>query len=118
MSSHSPREGSWRSPSPRAKRSSIPGGDAGRWSVRELEARARGASGQGSRKPRRRRGKLALHPDQADAIERITDPLSAALGCEVEVTPGRGSGYNVQLSFESVDEALDLARRLRVKSVA
>jgi ParB family chromosome partitioning protein len=90
----------------------------GRWSVRELEARARSASGQRSRKPRRRRGKLALHPDQADAIERITDTLSAALGCEVEVAPGQGHGYTVQLTFDSVDDALDLARRLRVKSVA
>jgi ParB family chromosome partitioning protein len=91
---------------------------AGRWSVRELESRARTAATRRSRKRARRRSKLALHPDQADAIERITDALGSALGCEVEVIPASGAGYHVQLSFESLDDALDLARRLRVKSVA
>jgi hypothetical protein len=66
----------------------------------------------------RHRGKPGLHPDQADAVEQIADALGAALGCAVEVTPGKGTGYRVELSFESVDAALDLARRLRVKSVA
>jgi ParB family chromosome partitioning protein len=91
---------------------------AGRWSVRELESRARSASRRQPERRTRRRGKPGLHPDQADAVEQIADALGAALGCAVEVTPGKGTGYRVELSFESVDAALDLARRLRVKSVA
>jgi ParB family transcriptional regulator, chromosome partitioning protein len=90
----------------------------GRWSVRELESRARAASTQ---RPARRRPastKPTLHPDQEDAIERIADNLGAALGCEVEVTPGQRHGYNVKLSFESLDDALDLARRLGVRPAA
>ncbi len=89
----------------------------GRWSVRELESRARAA---GARAVRRRQGRQAPvpHPDQEAAIERISDTLGAALGCEVEVTPGSGHGYRVQISFESLDDALDLARRLGVRVAA
>ena len=89
---------------------------AARWSVRELEARARARP----RPPRERRTKAsrAPHPDQEDAIERIIDALSGALGRELEVTATKAGGYNVQLSFNSLDEALDLARRLRIRSVA
>jgi ParB family chromosome partitioning protein len=89
-----------------------------RWSVRELEQRARtSGSDRSARSPRRRRG-AALHPDQQAAVVRITDALGAALGCEVEVTAVPGGGYRAQLGFESLDEALDLVRRLRVRSAA
>ena len=91
---------------------------SGRWSVRELEARARGASTPPSGGIRSARRSAALHPDQADAIARIGDTLGSALGCEIDVKPAKGRGYRVELTFESLDEALDLARRLRVKSVA
>ncbi len=91
---------------------------SGRWSVRELEARARSAAPRSSTRTPRARRPRALHPDQADAIERIADTLGSALGCEIEVRPGKGRGYSVELTFESLDEALDLARRLRVRSVA
>ena len=94
------------------------------WSVRELEGRARaasappGAAGTGDRpadaKPRRAQ---RLHPDQLAAIERIEDALGAALGADLDVTAA-GGGYKVQLTFESLDEALDLARRLKVRAVA
>lgn len=90
---------------------------ARRWSVRELESRARSAPPVRASRRRRGRGKDALHPDQADAMERITDALGAALGFEVEVTPGTAGGYEVKLRFDSLDEALDLTRRLRVRSV-
>jgi ParB family chromosome partitioning protein len=101
----------------------------GGWSVRELESKARdanakgasGASGPGggSRAGGRsgRSGRDALHPDQLAAIEQIEDTLGAALGADLDVTVA-GRGYRVQLSFESVDEALDLARRLKVRAVA
>lgn len=92
---------------------------AGGWSVRELEARAReaersadtgGAAGPGAdAAPGGARD--GLHPDQIDAVERITDALGAALGADVKVRPG-AHGYTVQLAFASVDDALALAARL------
>ena len=88
----------------------------GRWSVRELESRARAAGAPSGR--RRARAKPALHPDQAAAIELIADALGAALGREVDVTPAKASGYRAQVTFESLDDALDAARRLRVRAVA
>jgi ParB family chromosome partitioning protein len=89
-----------------------------RWSVRELEQRARTSGADRSERPPRRRRGAALHPDQQAAMVRITDALGAALGCEVEVTAVSGGGYRAQLGFESVEEALDLVRRLRVRSAA
>jgi ParB family chromosome partitioning protein len=95
---------------------------AGRWSVRELESRAR-ATGQPSvadtpesAKPRARR-RAALHPDQEAAVGQIADALGQALGAEFEVTPA-GKGYRAQVTFASLEEALDLARRLRVRAAA
>ena len=88
-----------------------------RWSVRELETQAR-AAGASSDRRRRPRSRPALHPDQAAAIELISDALSAALGRDVDVAPAKGAGYRVQLSFESLDDALDVARRLRVRVVS
>jgi ParB family chromosome partitioning protein len=89
---------------------------AGHWSVRELEARA----GQRDRpqRARARRAKRALHPDQEAAVRLIADELGAALGHEVEVSPGKGDSYQVQIAFDSVDDALALVRRLRVRAVA
>jgi ParB family transcriptional regulator, chromosome partitioning protein len=87
------------------------------WSVRELEARARAADASTKgRRPSRKQA--ALHPDQEAAIELIADALTAALGRDVDVTPARGVGYRVQLTFESLDDALDVARRLRVRAVS
>ncbi len=81
----------------------------GRWSVRELEARARGARGPTvAGRARRTRG---LHPDQEAAIVEINDTLEAAFGRDVEVTATAG-GYRAHLSFDSVEEALELARTL------
>jgi ParB family transcriptional regulator, chromosome partitioning protein len=88
----------------------------GRWSVRELEARARVESAGVAERPARGRRRSGLHPDQQAAVERISDDLSAALGCEVEVSAVAGHGYRAALSFESVEEAMDLARRLRVRA--
>jgi hypothetical protein len=34
------------------------------------------------------------------------------------VTAASGGGYRAQLGFESLEEALDLVRRLRVRSAA
>jgi ParB family transcriptional regulator, chromosome partitioning protein len=89
---------------------------AGRWSVRELEHRARGSE-PGRRQARPRRTPV-LHPDQQAAIEQISDSLGAALGLEVEVSAGRGGGYRAHLSFASVDEALAWARSLSIRAAA
>jgi len=89
----------------------------GRWSVRELETRARAAGAPPGRR-RRPRPSPAIHPDQAAAIELVTDALGAALGREVDVAPTKGSGYRAQIAFESLDDALDVARRLRVRAVS
>jgi ParB family transcriptional regulator, chromosome partitioning protein len=90
---------------------------AGRWSVRELEARARAANGAPSQRPPRRPRQRAVHPDQAAAIEQIADALGEVLGADVDVVTA-GRGYRAQLSFASLDEALDMARRLRVRAAA
>jgi ParB family transcriptional regulator, chromosome partitioning protein len=86
----------------------------GRWSVRELEARARGER-PATRSTRRRT--RTLHPDQEDAIVQINDSLESALGRDVEVT-ATAEGYRAHLSFDSLDEALELARRLDARRSA
>jgi ParB family chromosome partitioning protein len=83
-----------------------------RWSVRELEERARSARTPGEATAAGRRRAPRLHPDQEAAIVDINDALEAALGREVEVTATAG-GYRAHLSFASADEALELSRRLR-----
>ena len=88
---------------------------AGGWSVRELEGRAR-AAGAKRRGPPRRSG-ATLHPDQQDAITRIADALGAALGAQVDVTPAAG-GYRAALSFSSLEEALEFARRIGIRRAA
>jgi ParB family transcriptional regulator, chromosome partitioning protein len=85
------------------------------WSVRELERRAR--SGPAEDAPRRTSARAEVHPDRQAAIEQIADSLGSALGADVAVKAA-GPGYSVQISFASLDEALDLARRLRLHRAA
>ena len=88
------------------------------WSVRELEARARAAdaSATGGAPSATGRSEVAPgpgdHPDQQAAIERITDVLGAALHADVKVKGG-ARGYTAQLSFASLEEALEFADGLR-----
>ena len=80
-----------------------------------LEDKARAANDHApARRPSRPRG---LHPDQAEAVGRIADALSAALGTDVRVRPS-GTGYRAEVDLGSLDAALDLARRLRPRAVA
>jgi ParB family chromosome partitioning protein len=90
----------------------------GRWSVRELETRARAGAASRSGGKRRGRPTAILHPDQEAAIEQIADSLGAAFGRDVDVTPSKARGYRVALTVESLDEALELARRLHVRAAA
>jgi ParB family transcriptional regulator, chromosome partitioning protein len=69
------------------------------WSVRDTEARARGASTL---------PKPAPHPDQAATAARLSELLERTLGAEVGVAP-RGAGFLVTLG---ADAALALAERL------
>jgi ParB family chromosome partitioning protein len=93
----------------RLARQAIDGG----WSVRELEQRARSPRSEGVAPARRRRRPRGVHPDQAAAITEIGDRLEVALGRAVQVTAA-GDGYRAQLDFATADEALHLARSLRL----
>jgi ParB family chromosome partitioning protein len=84
------------------------------WTVRrtEAEARASGADGQETGAPRSSgRAGAAVHPDQAEAAERLGDALGRVLGADVRVSP-KGEGYRVTLAFGSLDEAMAVAERL------
>jgi len=86
------------------------------WSVRELERRARQAGEDqpaGRVTPRSR----ALHPDQQAAVEQLSDAFEAALGTTVQVA-AQSDGYRLQLTFDSLDDALELAQRLAVRTPA
>ncbi len=91
---------------------------AGEWSVRVLEAKARGAGdakAPSSRGPSHATGEP--HPDQREAADRIADALGAVLGTDVVVRP-TSTGYQAVLSFADTDEALALARRITPRRVA
>jgi ParB family chromosome partitioning protein len=90
---------------------------SGHWSVRELEHRARAARSRDAR-PARSTRHAPLHPDQQAALDQITDALGAALGLNVEVTAAAGGRYRARLEFGSLDEALDVARRLGLRAAA
>jgi len=78
------------------------------WTVRETEARARETTRPPEATPKTSRD---IHPDQEEAASRIGDLFLRAFGADVKVKP-RGAGYTVALTFESLDEALELASRL------
>src|SRR4051794_1525411 len=94
----------------RLARAAVDGG----WSVRVLEQRAREANA-GPRAARQ--GRAEVHPDQAAAAAEIAEALGAALGTEVKVRP-RGTGYKVELAFETADDAVALAARVRASALA
>jgi ParB family transcriptional regulator, chromosome partitioning protein len=100
-----------------ARRSLARSAVAGHWSVRELESRARGGMPASAKPTKAPLPRPALHPDQAAAVEQIADELGQALGADLAVAPA-GDGYRVQLSFTSLDEALELARRVRLHAAA
>ena len=82
------------------------------WSVRELEARARTADNPAQVPGKSAATRSTEHPDRRAAAERIADVLGAALGADVQVRAG-ARGYTAQLAFSSLEEALELAQRLR-----
>jgi ParB family chromosome partitioning protein len=86
----------------------------GGWSVRVLEQKAREAN-SGPRPVRP--GRAEIHPDQAAAVAQIADAFGAVLGTDVRVRP-RGTGYKVELVFDSAADALGLAARVRAGAIA
>jgi ParB family chromosome partitioning protein len=80
---------------------------AGGWSVRETENRVRLAG-----RPKARPKRAAVDPDQRAAFEEAGDALESALGHEVAVK-ARGTGIVVELRFDDLHEAHELARELR-----
>src|SRR3954453_7548327 len=81
------------------------------WNVRRTEAEARALS-EGARDDGPvRAARSTLHPDQEAAASRLGEAFARALGADVKVTP-RGTGYKVALTFDSLDEALELASRI------
>jgi ParB family transcriptional regulator, chromosome partitioning protein len=85
------------------------------WSVRQTEERARAAGRQDDETTAR--AARVVHPDQLEAAERLGEAFGQALGADVRVTP-RAGGYSVQLAFDSLEEALDVAERLAVTATA
>jgi ParB family transcriptional regulator, chromosome partitioning protein len=100
-----------------ARRSLARAAADGGWSVRELESRARGTTADAGER-RRPRAVVAPHPDQEAAAERIADALEPLFRRELSVTPGPRQTYRVQLTVDSIEDALELARRLRLRSAA
>ena len=74
---------------------------------RPRRAPPRGADPAGPVRARR----TGAHPDQEAAASRLGEAFGRALGADVKVT-ARGTGYKVAMTFDSLDEALELAGRL------
>jgi ParB family chromosome partitioning protein len=83
------------------------------WTVRQTESRARAAAGREEGEIAAARLGGAPHPDQVEAAERLGEAFGRALGADVQVTP-RKQGYRLQLAFDSLDEALEVAERLGI----
>jgi ParB family transcriptional regulator, chromosome partitioning protein len=89
------------------------------WSVRVTEQRARESNaGGGRRRAGSRGGANRTHPDQEQAAAEIAEALAASLGAEVRVKAVRAGGYRAELSFATLEDAIELARRLRPRAVA
>ena len=81
------------------------------WNVRRTEAEARALSEAAPDDGPVRASRRTVHPDQEAAASRLGEAFGRALGADVRVTP-RGTGYKVALTFDSLDEALELASRI------
>jgi ParB family chromosome partitioning protein len=82
------------------------------WSVRVLEERARAANHETLTDEPPRAPARQLHPDQIAACATIGDALSRALGTDVHVAVARGGAYRAELTFDSPEQAIELAARL------
>jgi ParB family chromosome partitioning protein len=78
------------------------------WSVRQTEAQARAAGETAAPKGR----KSNLSAEELEAIAEVTERLETRLDHQVRIKP-RGNGLSVEIQLESLDEAIDLADKLR-----
>jgi ParB family transcriptional regulator, chromosome partitioning protein len=89
------------------------------WSVRATERRAREANQRAAGTPHPERALAGgVHPDREAGAREIAETLEAALGAPVRVRADARGRYKAELAFESHEEALALAQRLRPRSVA
>ena len=80
----------------------------GGWSVRETENRAKLAS-----QPKSGGNRPAADPEQRAAFRDAADRLESALGHEVTVRARKGEQVAVEIRFDDLDQALELAGRLK-----
>jgi ParB family transcriptional regulator, chromosome partitioning protein len=83
---------------------------SGGWSVRETENRVK-LAGQ----PKARSSRQPLPAEEAEAMREAADRFESVLGHEVSVRPKRGE-IAVEIRFDDLAEALDLATRLKRSS--
>jgi ParB family chromosome partitioning protein len=77
------------------------------WSVRETENRAKLAS-----QPKGRRASRPVDPAEEAAMRDAVDRFEAALGHEVRVRSRKGEEVAVEIRFDDLAEALELAERI------
>jgi ParB family chromosome partitioning protein len=80
----------------------------GGWSVRETENRAKLAS-----QPKKPEGSRGLDSEERAALRDAADRFEAALGQEVKVRSRKGEEVAVEIRFDDLEQALELAGRLR-----
>jgi ParB family chromosome partitioning protein len=84
------------------------------WSVRALESRARESnSARADTAPKKSSAANRLHPDQIQGARDISEALEGALGTDVQVRSRPDGGYRAELSFASLEDALELAQALQ-----
>ena len=79
------------------------------WSVRQTEEKAKSANG-GSTKSRPKAPGLSA--EETEAIAEVTAKLETKLDRPVRIKP-KGSGLTLEIQLESLDQALDLAKKLK-----
>jgi ParB family transcriptional regulator, chromosome partitioning protein len=77
------------------------------WSVRETENRAKLAS-----RPKTPGARSKRDPEEQAAMRDAADRFESALGHEVKVRSRKGEEVAVEIRFDDLSQALDLARRL------
>ena len=79
------------------------------WSVRQTEEKAKTANGGSKRTKPKASG---LSAEEVEAIAEVTAKLETKLDKPVRIKP-RGQGLTLEIQLESLDQALDLAKKLK-----
>ena len=78
------------------------------WSVRQTEAQARAAGEKAAPKSK----KTNLSAEELEAIATVTEKLETRLDHPVRIKP-RGKGLSMEIQLDTLDQALELAKRLK-----